>query len=131
MGVNTAVTRDGEKYNKLKRPDDFLTAAPIEKATVKSDPTPSNGACKRTLDDADITDQDSTEEQAKRPRFIISQDTLGKNGKQNKSQGKGKTIYRATNGESSMQSMFPGMIDSGDLSDESTNEALAYLRGVR
>ena len=111
-GINRAVTEDGAKYNKLKRPDDFLSfssAAPPPDEAIKSDIK--TESTKRSLEEADISDHEVKEEAIKRPR-----------------------IQRPPiNMDTGMHSMFPGMLDAeAELSDDSTtNEALAYLRGVR
>lgn len=120
MSVNTAVTTNGAKYNKLKRPDDFLEVTASANEGAKPD-IAHTIAPKRSLDDADLSDDDDfdeVEEQNKRPRL------------QNVREGR-KKGFRPPVGENGMQSMFPGMIDDGNISDDSTNEALAYLRSVR
>lgn len=109
-GINMAVTENGAKYNKLSRPEVFIES-------LSTNPAPRDPAApveaantKRTVDKANLNDDGSREEKPKRSR----------------------TQQRATNAESGMQSMFPGMLDEAELSDDSTtNEALAYLRSVR
>ena len=45
---------------------------------------------------------------------------------------KASNLWRPIDTHCGMQSMFPGMVDDEDqMSDESTNDALAYLRSVR
>jgi hypothetical protein len=120
-GVNAAVTEDGARYNKLKRPDDLYTAtAPTKTESTCTTPL-LNESSKRTLDEADI-DDDGDEEPSKRSRM---QNLRTAAFDQNRSR-----VYHppADNGQ---QSMFPGLIDDGDVSDDSMNEALAYLRSVR
>jgi hypothetical protein len=129
--VNATITSHGARYNKLKRPDDFLTATTLANEGTESNFTPPTATIKRTLDDADLSDDedDVIEELHKRPRL---QNFQGNARKQNTGNGQGRSKgHRPTTGENGMQSMFPGMIDDGNISDESTNEALAYLRGVR
>lgn len=125
VGPNLAVTRDGARYNKLTRPDDFIAglAAPnpdIEEAPVSA-PRKTTESTKRTLDEADNGDGSEGEESRKRTR--IARGTVN-----SKSRSKARQPLDMDYG---MHSMFPGMVDDGDMSDESTNEALAYLRSVR
>ncbi|KAF2648682.1 hypothetical protein K491DRAFT_684501 [Lophiostoma macrostomum CBS 122681] len=130
-GVNMATTQNGDKYNKLKRPDDAPASAPHPAAIVPA-PLPSIQPAKRTFDEAGLTDTGTDEEpHSKRTRVpngvskTASQHTppLFKAGATN--------VWRPFNMQCGMQSMFPGMVDDEYLSDESTNEALAYLRSVR
>ncbi|KAF2273673.1 uncharacterized protein EI97DRAFT_460862 [Westerdykella ornata] len=118
--MDRATTEVGEHYHKLKRPDDFLapTAGP---APRKNDTPPSRPAetAKRTLEEAGISDDEADEEPNKRSRLRNGPARFGRKG------------YRLQNTDIGMSSMFPGMLDEGDVSDDATSEALAYLRSVR
>ncbi|KAF2642972.1 hypothetical protein P280DRAFT_467081 [Massarina eburnea CBS 473.64] len=127
-GVNLAITADGETYNKLRRPDDFVASlakpSPSEPAPAK----PSVGeSSKRKHDEAEISDSGSDKEpESKRAREehirkpVAAEKTLVPDPRR---------ISRPIR-ECGMQSMFPGL-DDDDSADDSTQDALAYLRGVR
>lgn len=118
--MNRATTENGEPYNKLKRPDDFLTPnASSAHHNGETTTSRSTEPAKRTREEADISDGEAEDEPNKRPRV------------QNGPIKFGRKSYRPQNTEIGMSSMFPGMLDEGDLSDDATNEALAYLRSVR
>ncbi|KAH7126688.1 hypothetical protein B0J11DRAFT_432683 [Dendryphion nanum] len=102
-GVNLATTKNGEKYNKLKRPDDFIANIAVPPA-------------KRTYEEVIIV---SDEEQDDEPPSKRARETFTR-------------IKRPLNMQTGMHSMFPGFLDEDhSSSDETTNEALAYLRSVR
>ncbi|KAJ4286834.1 hypothetical protein N0V90_013086 [Kalmusia sp. IMI 367209] len=122
-GVNMAITQDGEAYNKLRRPDDYL-------ASLKADPPPKSELLlvKRKFEDVDAAAVDSNQQPA------IKRFREERAPKSSASDGKGlagdtRRIFRPIK-ENGMQTMFPGL-DDDDSSDEMTRDALAYLRSVR
>ncbi|CAO2657671.1 Nn.00g037970.m01.CDS01 [Neocucurbitaria sp. VM-36] len=109
-GFNLAVTKDGGAYNKLQRPDDYLlptTVSHLPPLGAVVPPTAYSGKRKRGQDAAPGS---------KRARADASF---------------ARTIAGATVKECGMRPMLPGGNEDEQLSDDSTNEALAYLRGVR
>ena len=130
-GVNLAVTQNGEQYNRLRRPDDFLSTMPApsssQDALRPSLPLPM--VAKRALDTTDTNDENAKDARLrKRTRPNEEQAEDGRH-----SAPRPANVNRPFNPIYGMQSMFPGIMedDDNDLSDESTNEALAYLRSVR
>ncbi|KAH7381668.1 hypothetical protein BKA66DRAFT_570794 [Pyrenochaeta sp. MPI-SDFR-AT-0127] len=107
--LNFAVTKDGETYNKLQRPDDYLTSP-------TSHPPPR------------IATTFLPGHQNKRKRG--QNDASG-----NKRMKEEHNLSRPNNGgpvrECGMRAMLPGVDDDEQHSDNSTNEAIAYLRSVR
>jgi hypothetical protein len=129
-GVNRAITQDGEKYNKLKRPHDLLTSAtaqsPPQRETVPQ-LTPT-----RAISEAHDDIANEEEPQSKRLRAANEASSPGSTPKLYvQAQDRKRSNRAPLNMDYGMQSMFPGMLDEGDVSDESTDEALAYLRRVR
>jgi hypothetical protein len=125
-GVNMAVTADGESYNLLRRPDDFVAALSSGQPTDATRPAlpPITKTSKRKLD-ADGDSDPDTEPANKRSR---------EEGHYGHSRGGSyvadpRRVNRPV-GECGMQSMFPEL-DNDDFSDETTDEALAYLHSVR
>lgn len=130
-GANLAVTEDGATYNKLRRPDNFIASitSPQNEDAVPA-LVPADSA-KRTLDEADLNGREGDgEPDSKRAR---RQDTPSKaNSSQKLYDAQARTRKRQPlNMDTGMHSMFPGMLDEGEFSDEDTVEALAYLRSVR
>lgn len=117
-GVNQAITQNGEAYNKLKRPDEFpsytATGAFPKEDTLSTLPQPAEST-KRTLDEAGINN------------VLAECEPENKRSRVSNRHG----VQRPMNMDYGMQSMFPGIMDNEDSSDESTNAALAYLRSVR
>lgn len=129
-GANMAVTEDGSSYNKLKRPDDFKTST----ATPSNEDAPALvpvASAKRTLDEAEFNGQDAHEEtHNKRTRVHDTQSKANSLSKLYDAQTRTRK-RQPVNMETGMHSMFPGMLDEGEFSDDDTAEALAYLRSVR
>ncbi|OAL57037.1 hypothetical protein IQ07DRAFT_675140 [Pyrenochaeta sp. DS3sAY3a] len=101
-GANLAVTKDGGAYNKLRRPDDYLMG------TTAPLPPPLPAARGPEKSSKRKWEQEVTPD-VKRPR------------PENKKYGE----------DTGMRTMLPSFEDEGQSSDESTKEALAYLRSVR
>lgn len=140
-GVNKAVTEDGATYNRLRRPDDYLqllTAPP---------PAP----VKRKLDAVQVPGEQGEEQPGrKRPRERANQDWDAQAGADAKEvlaeedvkhkagtstrgplRGDARRVFRPVK-ENGMQTMFPGLDDdSASDADDTTKDALAYLRSVR
>jgi hypothetical protein len=125
-GVNLAVTTDGETYNRLRRPDDYIASLtePSPKDPAYTRPTISESS-KRKLDDADISDS-GKEPESKRPKETQLRKPMAS---QKPLVADPHRISRPMK-ENGMQSMFPG-VDGDESSDEDTQDALAYLRSVR
>jgi hypothetical protein len=129
-GVNMAITEDGASYNKLKRPDDFMT--PIAMPSKEDVPAlvPVDSA-KRTLDEAEFNDEEAHDgHDSKRSRVHDTPTNANSSNKLFVAQTRARK-RQPLNMETGMHSMFPGMLDEGEFSDEDTVEALAYLRSVR
>ena len=130
-GVNLAVTSDGGAYNKLRRPDDLvagLTSQALnEEGSVPAMPSAAN-SYKRKIGAADITDSDSDGEperkRSKEERVFEASHATAK-----PIAADPRRVKRPVR-DCGMQSMFPGL-DEEESSDETTMEALAYLRSVR
>ncbi|KAH7078550.1 hypothetical protein FB567DRAFT_572061 [Paraphoma chrysanthemicola] len=106
-GVNLAVTKDGGSYNKLQRPQDYLTASapvpPLEDALPVETPE-STSQFKRKREP---TDGSSTSKRKRQVQDTSQLDSCG------------------------MRTTLPGLDDEDFASDDSTNDAMAYLRSVR
>jgi hypothetical protein len=126
-GVNQAITENGEKYNKLARPDSFLASLAV-KVSTKEDASAASpqllGSTKRTLDEADIDHETRDETPISKRSRIQNTKRSSSNTK------KGSNKHQPVTDDYGMHSMFPGMIDENG-SDDETSEALAYLRSVR
>lgn len=101
-GANLAVTKDGGAYNKLRRPDDYLMGA------TAPIPPPLPAARGPEKSNKRKWEQEVAPG-VKRPR------------PENNKYGE----------DTGMRTILPSFEDEGHSSDESTNEALAYLRNVR
>ncbi|KAF1952601.1 hypothetical protein CC80DRAFT_596419 [Byssothecium circinans] len=127
-GVNLAVTTDGEAYNRLRRPDNYIASLtntlPGERVYTEAIV---GEVSKRKLEDADISASGSDQEpESKRPKEeLIEKPSVT----QKPLIADTRRISRPTK-ECGMQSMFPGL-DDNDSADDSTQDALAYLRSVR
>jgi hypothetical protein len=106
-GVNLAVTKDGGSYNKLQRPQDYLTvttpAPPLEDALPVEAPE-STSQVKRKREP---TDSSFTSKRKRQEQDMSQTDPCG------------------------MRTTLPGLDDDDFASDDSTNDAMAYLRSVR
>ncbi|KAH7079245.1 hypothetical protein BKA63DRAFT_531913 [Paraphoma chrysanthemicola] len=106
-GVNLAVTKDGGSYNKLQRPQDYLTVTapvpPLEDALPVQTPE-STSQFKRKREP---TDGGSTSKRKRQEQDTSQTDPCG------------------------MRTTLPGLDDEDFASDDSTNDAMAYLRSVR
>ncbi|KAI4956328.1 hypothetical protein J4E91_000539 [Alternaria rosae] len=112
VGVNLAVTRDGESYNKLQRPDSYLI--PTQPPSISpSTASPTAYGSKRKCAQEEVPDvkrariERITAHPKKRPRAVDSYQEYG------------------------TRTVLPGLDGEEQSSDESTSEALAYLHGVR
>jgi hypothetical protein len=112
VGVNLAVTKDGETYNKLQRPDGYLTSTqPPSIPPPTASPAAHGG--KRKCAQEEVPDvkrariERSAAQSKKRPRAIDSYQEYG------------------------TRTVLPGLDGEEQSSDESTSEALAYLHSVR
>jgi len=118
-------SEDGEAYNKLRRPDDFVTALTAESPPALP-PTlpPAVSSTKRKRENADSSEVGKKDkDSSKRFKKEQSGTTAGSfTGNRRRVPGQVK--------ENGMQTMFPGL-DENDSVDESTSDALAYLRSVR
>lgn len=114
--TNLAVTKDGETYNKLQRPDSFLHTATVVGAANER-------KRERTADDKCSADATSVNKRAKwhRPGLVANE----------KGSSEVKPQYRSAGAvsECGMRTTLP--IDEEEHSDDSMGEALAYLRSVR
>jgi len=112
-GVNLAVTKDGETYNKLQRPSDYLasTQSILPPLATVSSSTVTNSKRKRDQND------ESGNKRLRNDR--------------NTQNCKGRLRAPQTYQEHGIQTVLPGLDGEEQLSDESTSEALAYLRSVR
>ncbi|EOA81251.1 hypothetical protein ACJQWK_11090 [Exserohilum turcicum] len=111
-GSNLAVTKDGEAYNKLSRPDGYLTSTqpPLPSALA---PSPAVASSKRKYEQENASE-------TKRAR-------IDRNGPRSKGQLRAHEQFR----EPGVRSALPGLDGEEQLSDESIDEAVAYLRSVR
>ncbi|KAI8937571.1 hypothetical protein NX059_005286 [Plenodomus lindquistii] len=119
---NLAVTRDGETYNKLSRPDDYLTSTtpllpplspavrPLAQSNKRKrgrDATVNSKSSKRTKD-AEVS--------------TCLDDNADKRDKKDK--------WWST-GDYGMRTILPGVDDDVESTEGSIDEAMAYLRSVR
>ena len=112
LGVNLAVTKDGETYNKLQRPDGYLISTqPPPTSPPPASPTTYSG--KRKCAQEEVPEvkrariERNTAHSKRRPRVLDSYQEYG------------------------TRTVLPGLDGEEQLSDESTSEALAYLHSVR
>ncbi|RYN81553.1 hypothetical protein AA0117_g1884 [Alternaria alternata] len=112
LGVNLAVTKDGETYNKLQRPDGYLISTqPPPTSPPAASPTTYSG--KRKCAQEEVPEvkrariERNTAHSKRRPRVLDSYQEYG------------------------TRTVLPGLDGEEQLSDESTSEALAYLHSVR
>lgn len=120
-GINLATTRDGEAYNKLQRPpQDYLasTAPPLPPSKPLQVDAYSSLSNKRKRD-AFLTPGQ------KRSRLAQAK----ADGTNSLRRGAGRE--RVRNADCGMQVTLPGLDDEGLFSDDSTGDAIAYLRTVR
>lgn len=112
-GVNLAVTKDGGTYNKLSRPDDYLVSTqhpPPSGSTVPASAI-SGSKRKHEHESALETKRAKTDRNTSRP----------------KTRGRVNDQLR----EPGVRSVLPGLEGEDQLTDESIDEAVAYLRSVR
>ncbi|KAF1947240.1 hypothetical protein EJ02DRAFT_449831 [Clathrospora elynae] len=117
LGVNLAVTKDGETYNKLKRPDDYLLSpSPHPPHLAVASPSAfHSGKRKREQDGA-----------AGSKRARAERNSTG-----HSAGSKGRFPSSDPAREYGMRTMLPGLDAEDQLSDDSTSEAVAYLHSVR
>jgi hypothetical protein len=106
-GVNLAITKDGGSYNKLQRPQDYLTAntafpPPKDVSLVDVAGPTINPKRKR-----EQTDGTSKSKRKRQEQETVQTDLCG------------------------MRTTLPGLDDEDFASDDSTSNAIAYLRSVR
>ncbi|OCL08562.1 hypothetical protein AOQ84DRAFT_388759, partial [Glonium stellatum] len=141
---NTATTQGGASYNKLARPDE-LTSIPNTQHETSAIPPPHS--IKRKLDDVEPpTASSDSEPYTKRTRpdnLSALQELDGASTPSSRSSG--LEVKRSGNNSKPQHQLIrpldptfgqrrqlPGLDeDEGEFSDDSTNEALAYLRNVR
>lgn len=122
-GVNLAVTEDGAAYNKLRRPDDYL-----ESLTAEHMPKRELPPAKRKLEAVAADLHDNAEPSTKRPREESAPRVAANPGRLARDS---RRVERPVK-ENGMQTMFPGLDDdSASDADDTTRDALAYLRSVR
>jgi hypothetical protein len=114
--VNLAVTKDGETYNKLRRPSDFPLSAPPNSSPLTSAPSPASHTGKRKCDQ----DGASGSKRVKAERINTQRST----------HGKGRPRTQDTVNEYAPRNVLPVLDEDEQLSDDE-NEVRAYLRGVR
>jgi len=112
-GVNLAVTKDGETYNKLQRPADYLASTQSTLPPLATVPSSAVTNSKRKRDQND----ESGSKRLRNNRNIQGH--------------KGRPRVPQAYQEHGIQTVLPGLDGEEQLSDESTSEALAYLRSVR
>ncbi|KAL1796961.1 hypothetical protein ACET3X_005501 [Alternaria dauci] len=112
LGVNLAVTKDGETYNKLQRPDGYLISTQLPPTNpAAASPTIHSGKRKCAQEEAPEVKrariERNTAHSKRRPRVLDSYQDYG------------------------TRTVLPGLDGEEQSSDESTSEALAYLHSVR
>lgn len=110
-GVNLAITKDGETYNKLSRPDDYLASTQLPPPSGSAVPAISGSKRKHEHESASETKRAKT----------------GLNASRSKVRGRANDEFR----EPGVRSVLPGLEGEEHLTDESIDEAVAYLRSVR
>jgi hypothetical protein len=123
-GINLAVTQDGETYNKLQRPGDYLTAttAPRPPRPLRppiADTSVAASASKRKYEQPDSASQRKRARPATRP---ATESTLP---------GPYANRKRSRDIDCGMRTMLPCSDEEEALSDVSLGDALSYLRSVR
>lgn len=108
-GVNLAVTKDGGTYNKLSRPDDYL---------VSTQPPPPSASA--AISGSKRKQEHESASETKRAR-------TDRNTSRSKTRGRTNDQFR----EPGARSVLPGLEGEEQLTDESIDEAVAYLRSVR
>ena len=112
LGVNLAITKDGATYNKLQRPNGYLTSTqPSSIPSLTASPAVTSG--KRKFAQEQVPE-------VKRAR--IEHNTAHSK--------KGSRVLDSYQ-EYGTRTVLPGLDGEEQLSDESTSEALAYLHSVR
>ncbi|EUC41263.1 hypothetical protein COCMIDRAFT_106589 [Bipolaris oryzae ATCC 44560] len=109
-GVNLAVTKDGGSYNKLSRPNDYLLSPQPPPPSASALATPGSKR-KHEQENASETKRAKTD--------------------RNNSRAKGKSRANEPFREPGVRSVLPGLEGEEHLTDESIDEAVAYLRSVR
>lgn len=112
VGVNLAVTKDGESYNKLQRPDGYLMSTqPPSISSSTASPTAYGSKRKCAQEEAVGVKRARiariTAHPKNRPRAVDSYQEYG------------------------TRTVLPGLDGEEQSSNETTSEALAYLHGVR
>jgi hypothetical protein len=115
---NLAVTKDGEAYNKLRRPNDCLLSAPpnLLPSTAASPSTLHAGKRKCDQDGALESKRAKTERNTTTQRSTHSK-------RRSRTQDPAREL--------APRNVLPVLDEEGQLSDDDMSEALAYLRSVR
>ncbi|KAF2856565.1 hypothetical protein T440DRAFT_494403 [Plenodomus tracheiphilus IPT5] len=117
---NLAVTKDGETYNKLSRPDDYLTSTTPLLPPLSPAVRPVVQSTKRKHGGRDVTIGSNTNKRVKNESTSTDANehvnVLRKPGLSN---------------NYGMRTILPGDDDDVDLMGDSINEAVTYLRSVR
>lgn len=117
IGVNLAVTIDGEPYNKLRRPDQFAGPPAANPLPNVLSPTAAS-ADKRKREEDDAIDPGRHEEaHIKRPRVAAGFRKAGRSGSHRKTKD--------------APGRLPVSEDERSSDDECTVQARAFLRGAR
>ena len=117
--TNLAVTKDGEIYNKLQRPNDFLHQAAASKQANER---------KREYEDVDtpVVGSSTGSKRAKtQPTGHASKVAQSPNDRSGQHRGGGPMA------ECGMRTTLPIDEEEAQYSDDSLGDALAYLRNVR
>ncbi|KAJ4358654.1 uncharacterized protein N0V89_003238 [Didymosphaeria variabile] len=123
-GVNMAVTEDGAAYNKLRRPDDYLQSLTAQ-YPAKSELPPAKRKFEAVAT-ADHEDGQAPNTKRSREEHASAGATCAR-----AVAGDKRRVFRPVK-ENGMQTMFPGLDDdSASDEDDTTRDALAYLRSVR
>lgn len=119
-GINQAVTKDGDTYNKLQRPKDYLTTSTVPPRPCKGPLSDNTLAGKRKREQADASSQHK--------RTRVEQCA----GHKELERGSDKSNKRSRVREGGLVAALPGLDDDEEhVSDDSRDNALAYLRSVR
>jgi hypothetical protein len=113
---NLAVTKDGETYNKLQRPNDYLVSAPPNLPIMSPSPSPLHTG-KRKCDQDDAPGSKRARTECKTT--------------QKSTHGKSRSRTQDSAHELDPRTVLPVLEGEEQLSDEDMREALAYLRNVR
>ena len=140
-GVNKATTEDGATYNKLRRPDDYLhslTAPPPPPTKRKFDAVEVEGEQEIEAPNNKRSREGLDSSREAKPQAGANETARGGNANNAARAnprapivGDMRRVARPAK-ENGMHTMFPGLDDdSASDADDTTRDALAYLRSVR